>query len=247
MGPDRASHFLAALAVAASVSAAASADLPLPREEHDIASSSSVPGERFVVEHGRRLGHLAPSSVASLMNSKDRQFVQSVTLLRAHLLKDYSPLRPPPNARATVQLYLTQLVKVDTEKQTWTIGGWWRMAWKDTRLSWEENKWNVSFLSFAEGDIWRPDDTVHEAIQDLKSRATPTMITVGPDGSASLSEPRVTTMSCRMLLASFPFDTQICRFAVGSGSFGKSSCDRLNLLPCRTPADILPCLYPSVF
>ena len=245
MGPSWASHFLAALAVAASVSAAASADLPLPQDEHDT-SSSSVPGERFVLEHGRRLGHLAPSSVASLMNSKDREFVHSVTLLREHLLKDYSPLRPPPNARATVQLYLTQLVKVDTEKQTWTIGGWWRMAWKDTRLSWEENKWNVSFLSFAEGDIWRPDDTVHEAIQDLKSRDTPTMITVGPDGSASLSEPRVTTMSCRMRLASFPFDTQICSFTVGSGSFGKRSCDRLNLLSYRTPADILPCLYLSV-
>lgn len=223
--------FVAAIVIAAVLPAGATTDgAGAPPDGQQRAGPSSSPAQRFVGEQdARRAGH--STSVASLLSEKDKTFVESVNLLRSHVLDGYSRLRPPENATAKLQLYLTQLVKVDTEKQSWTIGGWWRVAWQDQRLSWEESQWNVSFLSFAEDDIWRPDDTVHEAIQDMKSRDTPTMITVSPDGSASLSEPRVTTLSCNMRLASFPFDTQICRFTVGSSSFGMCLLDRVSALP----------------
>jgi len=149
-------------------------------------------------------------------------------LLRAHLLANYSRQTPPPRAVARVQLFLSQLVNVDTAAQTFTIQGWWRLAWRDPRLAWDPAVYGMSSLVFAEGAIWRPDEFIYETISEVQSRDASTQpVVVAWDGSVAISTPRVSTIGCRMELQAFPFDEQVCTFTLGSMGYSKAYLDVL--------------------
>lgn len=176
----------------------------------------------------RRDATFRRSHIENIERDETRRQIENEAQLRKHLLKSYDRLKLPPNAIAYVQLYLSQLISVDTSAQSWVIGGWWRASWTDPRLAWEESRWNISSLAFTEKEIWRPDEYVYDCVSEQRSRGSGTLMHAYPSGFVSVTEPRVTTLACRMSLAAFPFDTQVCNFTVGSLSH---SIEELDILP----------------
>lgn len=148
--------------------------------------------------------------------------------LRRHLLSNYSYQSPAPGAVARVQLFLSQLVAVDTAKQTFSIQGWWRLSWQDPRLVWNPDVWGITSLVFEESEIWRPDEFIYETISEVQLRdSSAAPVVVSSDGFVGISTPRVSTIGCRMDLNSFPFDEQTCTFTLGSMGYSKAYLDLL--------------------
>ena len=88
------------------------------------------------------------------------------TGLKAKLLRNYERTSPPDLQKGVVvrnQLYLEQLVEVNTPLQTWTIQYWSRSYWKDERLSWNISEWpGISDLTFTQDELWHPDEFIYE-------------------------------------------------------------------------------------
>jgi hypothetical protein len=189
--------------------------------EHGLGRRSSDSGAASAVS--ARRNHLE-----SIEDDATRRKIENEVKLRRHLLDQYDRLALPPNAIAYVQLYLSQLISVDTANQQWIIGGWWRASWTDPRLAWNESEWEISSMAFTGADIWRPDEVVYDCISEQRSRSSQmTLMHAYPSGAVSVTEPRVTTLACRMNLAAFPFDTQVCNFTVGSKSHASAALDIL--------------------
>ena len=148
------------------------------------------------------------------------------TGLKAKLLRNYERTSPPDLQKGVVvrnQLYLEQLVEVNTPLQTWTIQYWSRSYWKDERLSWNISEWpGISDLTFTQDELWHPDEFIYETVSFSQA---PTRIVVNPDGSAFQSQQRVSTIGCRMQLKNFPFDRQQCVMTVGSLGYSQNVMD----------------------
>ena len=82
--------------------------------------------------------------------------------LKATLLKDYDRSTPPPAAVVRLEYSLWQIISLSTQTQELVIKGWWRMYWKDTRLSWVQDSNNISSLTLFADDVWMPDAMVYE-------------------------------------------------------------------------------------
>ena len=145
-------------------------------------------GQRRVAAASRRAGSCLRCLVAVLMvcaaaGDSDglREHLANEWNLRQQLLDGYNRFDSPRDARAYLQLYLSQLIKVDTAAQTWKIGGWWRTTWQDSRLAWDAERWNIDSMAFTEDEIWRVDEYVYEALRESTSGKT-TLMHVYPDG-----------------------------------------------------------------
>jgi hypothetical protein len=102
--------------------------------------------------------------------------------LRSRLMANYSVQTPAPSAKAFVQLFLSQLVNVDTAEQTFSIHGWWRLKWVDQRLSWDSNLWNITEVVFDYDEIWKPDDYIYETISEVTTRSAGSAVVVKSNG-----------------------------------------------------------------
>ena len=182
------------------------------------------------------LSLLCPASALgnAIASAEPMPAIRNMTALRRHLLTDYDDGVPPLGAQVRVQLSLQQIMAVDTARQTVQVMMWLRQYWTDPRLAWDPSKWGgISKVTFKGGsavdqELWSPDLTVYESLTTTPITASggdTTLITVTPSGGAFLSVPQVSTMSCRMDMRYFPFDTQTCNFTVGSWTFGGDEVD----------------------
>ena len=83
--------------------------------------------------------------------------------LRQDLLKNYDKIPHPvddPDETVEVQLGMALIhVDMDEKKSLITVDSWMRMAWKDTKLSWnpkDYKEFNGS-MHFDSDELWKPD------------------------------------------------------------------------------------------
>ena len=138
--------------------------------------------------------------------------------LKGTLLKEYDRSTPPPAAVVRLEFSLWQIISLSTQTQELAIKGWWRMYWKDTRLSWDQDSNNISSLTLFADAIWMPDAMVYEknSGQDDKDDTSSPIVKISAEGEAATSISRTTYLTCQMDVNAFPFDKQNCRFTVGS-------------------------------
>lgn len=115
----------------------------------------------------------------------------------------------------SIQFSLQNILEVSTASERFEVQGWWRMKWQDPNLKWDAKEWGLKQLTFSENQIWKPDITAYEAVEQVD---TPALIIVLSSGLAHWSVPRVTKLGCSMNLTSFPFDSQHCGMTIGSWS-----------------------------
>lgn len=133
------------------------------------------------------------------------------TRLYNYLLEGYAPTIPPEGVVVQSQMFLEQLVEVNTPRQTFTIQYWSRAYWNDPRLGWNATEWGINTITFGPGEVWQPDEYIYET-QELISQVP--AIGVSSDGAVFRSAHRVSTLGCKMQLRSFPFDSQVCEITV---------------------------------
>ena len=133
------------------------------------------------------------------------------TRLYNDLLEGYAPTIPPAGVVVQSQMFLEQLVEVDTPRQTFTIQYWSRAYWNDPRLSWNATEWGIDTITFGPGEVWQPDEYIYET-QELISQVP--AIQVSSDGAVFRSAHRVSTLGCKMQLTRDSFrriDTYACQ------------------------------------
>lgn len=188
------------------------------------------------------LGRRALSTVVVLLVvvqgvlSQERTRTEIETELGNRLLSGYSsgalPV-PEGGLQVEVQVALGQFVAINTALETVEFQGWWRLYWNDPRLSWDPEVEGVGAISFKTSQVWIPDVTVYEQIQDAVS---PSLVTVSPNGNCYTSIPRRTKIGCPMMISSFPYDRQRCNFTIGSWSYDGT---RLDVVPKKQDTSAL--------
>ena len=158
-----------------------------------------------------------PSGVAD-----KSQFVTTAhtTRLKEALMDGYDKSTPPAGVVISLQLSLQNFVEISTVSQYIEFVSWVRHYWKDERLSWDKTKFgNVSFVTFNEDEIWMGDNLIYETLEPTEVLTRKFDMSVYSDGSIFISKPLTAKVACAMDLTQFPFDTQRCKFTMGSWSF----------------------------
>lgn len=99
--------------------------------------------------------------------------------------------------KVSIQFSLLNILEVSTTDERFEMQGWWRMRWVDPQLKWDADKWGVKQLTFSEAQIWKPDITAYEHVEDVDM---PARIIVSSSGVALWSVSRVTKLGCNMNL-----------------------------------------------
>lgn len=79
---------------------------------------------------------------------------KGVTALKNLLLKAYDKTTTPPGAVVRLQYSFWKIISLRTETQELLVQGWWRMYWRDTRLSWDPLENNLSSITLFAENIW---------------------------------------------------------------------------------------------
>ncbi|XP_031564356.1 neuronal acetylcholine receptor subunit alpha-7-like isoform X2 [Actinia tenebrosa] len=98
------------------------------------------------------------------------------------------------------------------------------LSWFDSSLSWQPSDFNgIKKISLHTSDIWVPDIVVYNnADEGFGDGHTRVNAVIRHDGHVSLSIPFLLRSNCKVQLASYPFDVQVCSIKFGSWSFDGS-------------------------
>ena len=163
-------------------------------------------------------------------------YAAQMSALRARLLYHYDPKVPPSSSKAGsaggdaavnvgLQIRLYKLQKVDIAEAHLSMKVWWRMTWRDPRLSWTPSEYGniteipfigASFASPEETEIWLPELTVYNSQVALAESLETTFAAAYPDGSVFWSRPGTLDLNCKFSgLVTFPRGDLTCQFEVG--------------------------------
>ncbi|XP_048749239.1 neuronal acetylcholine receptor subunit alpha-6-like [Ostrea edulis] len=118
-----------------------------------------------------------------------------------------------------VGLALRDIVEVGEKQQFMRFKIWVRLHWKDCLLGWNPSQYqNQTDLTVPSSNVWTPDITLFEGVSDEGNM--PNMEDFRADihytGTVSYNFPAIVTISCKINVAYFPFDHQICTLTFAS-------------------------------
>lgn len=182
-------------------------------------------------------GTLACVLAATLSANRDYSYTEHASKLYNDLLEDYVKAVPPMSKRGpsafgseagtdvSLQLRFFKLDSVEAALGKMSVKVWWRMKWKDDRLSWDPNEYgNITEVKFhassysdpETADIWLPDFTPYNAENGLMSSFDASMAKVDNNGNVFWSRPGILSVMCRFSgLVKFPQGPLSCYMEVG--------------------------------
>ena len=129
--------------------------------------------------------------------------------------------KPAPAEQVEVQIYVTSIIDINQVAQTFTINGYFRTWWTDSRLAYKSAEdgfcYDVVHIPFDErSSIWQPDLYFDNAISvDYGAD----LLELYPNGNIWRSIRITATFSCTsMFFGRMPFDIQECGPVVASYS-----------------------------
>lgn len=140
------------------------------------------------------------------------------------LLKNYNKkLRPSGTVQVKFALNLNQIIKLIEKDQIFMLNVFIDHEWTDQRLSWEPSDYgNLTVIRISSENLWTPDTFVYTTADQsgfLLPQAGAYFV-VSSTGNIFWPNP-LTQMRvrCRMGIAWFPFDDQLCILVFGSWSY----------------------------
>ncbi|CAJ0573677.1 unnamed protein product, partial [Mesorhabditis spiculigera] len=150
-------------------------------------------------------------------------------LLYDHLFDGYQrELRPVIDEAEPVHVklkfWLKQILKVDERDQIVTVYCWLELYWRDETLSWDPGLFgNLTRIHVPADKIWKPDILVYNnANMNVAENELDTNAILQSDGRVLLFRSIITSISCQLNLANFPFDQQVCYLTFASWSMDGS-------------------------
>ena len=154
-------------------------------------------------------------------------FANEEYLLRKKIFKGYNKnVRPTKyhnnSLNVRISVAVQNIESFDQIQEKIELNTWLRKYWKNSYLSWNPEKSNITQLTLTKNDVWTPD------IELMNAAKTPEIYNLNggmylyPDGEMLWSMPSVYKMSCPLNLKFFPFDTQICTMIFSSWSYDNS-------------------------
>ncbi|XP_039267702.2 neuronal acetylcholine receptor subunit alpha-3-like [Styela clava] len=149
------------------------------------------------------------------------------------LFSDYNPwIRPVENANDSVvvalELFMSQLVKVDEINQIMMTNLWLKQEWFDYKMQWDPSLYgDVRYLRIPSENIWRPDIVLYNTAVGRFQVEQTTKALVHYTGSITWTPPAIFKSSCSIDVSYFPFDTQNCTMKFGSWTYDKARLDLL--------------------
>jgi len=101
------------------------------------------------------------------------------------------------------------------------VAVWLRLRWNDPRLRWDDKKNGILYM-FADNmqpdqvEIWYPDVTLWNAVQDMSSTLGLKQLRIDSDGNVFWSRNGVLEVSCNFLgLEAYPYGKIGCELELG--------------------------------
>ena len=152
--------------------------------------------------------------------------VQRSLDLYEHLLNSsrYNPSIIPScgsNDKVTVRIgmALRDIVEVTEKQQIVRTKVWIRLKWKDCLMQWDPRLFqNQTELTVPYSQIWMPDITLYEGISDEDNMPglRDYRASITSSGDVMYNFPTILTVVCKINVAYFPFDHQVCSLKFGS-------------------------------
>ena len=184
------------------------------------------------------LALLVATAAGQLSANYAYNYTSYATSLRQQLLQNYDMAVPPTSQRSSgfspyseagtdvsVQMRFFKVMSVSTSEGKMMLRVWLRLAWTDTRLSWDPSQhggitsvkfFASSFSNREDTEIWLPDATVYNSVHGLMSSFEPAMARASSDGTIFWSRQGSLEVLCRFSgLVMFPFDELSCPIDLG--------------------------------
>ncbi|XP_072013594.1 neuronal acetylcholine receptor subunit alpha-10-like [Amphiura filiformis] len=149
-----------------------------------------------------------------------------------HLLDNYGDraVRPVNDTSDTInvqaRLLISQIILFDEPLQQLIFHGWLKLVWNDVYLQWEPNQWgNITNVSVFTKDIWKPDITFYENVDEKWESIKDIEASVTSDGTVTWFTPTILQVFCKVKVRYFPFDYQRCNITMASWRYDKSRLD----------------------
>ncbi|XP_072023908.1 neuronal acetylcholine receptor subunit alpha-3-like isoform X2 [Amphiura filiformis] len=150
-------------------------------------------------------------------------------VLWKNLLTTYGPisLRPVRNHTHTTtvsfRMLISQIVEFDERLQQIKISCWLKQQWFDEFLTWNPAfNGNVSQLYVPQTDVWVPDITLYDNIDDHFEHVKDILLWISHTGLVTWYTPAILKSSCKVQVKNFPFDIQYCEMTFASWSYDSS-------------------------
>ncbi|KAI6186783.1 Acr-18 [Aphelenchoides besseyi] len=167
--------------------------------------------------------------------SKETPPQRHMRRLYDYLFADYEKeLRPVINdsqpLTVTVQFWLKQILKIDEGDQTIKIYLWLELYWTDELLTWNPADFGgLDQIHVPTHKLWKPDLVIYNNAQmNVEQNELETNAIVNSRGEVILFRAMISSITCGLSLASFPFDQQVCFLTFASWSMDGS---KLLLMP----------------
>ncbi|KAI6239241.1 Acr-18 [Aphelenchoides fujianensis] len=140
------------------------------------------------------------------------------------VLNDSQPLT------VTIQFWLKQILKVDERDQTIKTYLWLELYWTDELLKWNPADYGgLDQIHIPTHKIWKPDILIYNnAEMNVEQNELETNAMVNSRGDVILFRAMISSITCTLSLATFPFDQQVCFLTFASWSMDGS---KLLLMP----------------
>ncbi|XP_072021485.1 neuronal acetylcholine receptor subunit beta-3-like [Amphiura filiformis] len=168
---------------------------------------------------------------------------KTIINLHQHIFKNYvKDVRPVMNVKTTTnvtyRVAFRSLLALETRDQKFTVGAILKATWTDEFLTWDPDEYNgIKKFNAPITTIWTPDITLIEnADIGFESTKPGTRAQIYSDGTIIWYAPVIYTVSCKIRVRWFPYDTQVCDMVFVSWSYDGFG---INLEPERSPDDTL--------
>ncbi|XP_037648463.1 5-hydroxytryptamine receptor 3A-like [Sebastes umbrosus] len=163
----------------------------------------------------RTLAFLALIGVSSSQTS-DCSYVGLLTHLNLTKTNNVlSIMRPVKNWTTTtlvqLDMVLYGILQVDEKSQAVTSHIWFQTRWMDEFLTWNSSDFcGIKVLNIPRSRLWIPYIYIEEDVSDTGAIYNSPTVSLSASGVVVTHGRQRLTSTCRMNLALFPFDTQIC-------------------------------------
>ncbi|XP_031563425.1 neuronal acetylcholine receptor subunit alpha-10-like [Actinia tenebrosa] len=128
-------------------------------------------------------------------------------------------VREDETVNFTLDITFNNIIDVDEKNQILTTSIWVRQFWTNPLTSWNESQYGgLKELIIDSNKVWQPDTVLYNNVYaEYSGRldAIKTRVRLSHNGFTYWAAPFIFKTLCRINVADFPFDTQICKLTFG--------------------------------
>lgn len=157
--------------------------------------------------------------VLIVLNTNSTNLTRTENDLHKFLFKDYNTNIMPKLNKTTpihvlLDMYLLAIENIDERRQSITVRVFLEISWTDQFLTWNSEEFGgIEKINVKDEDIWVPDIALMNAMAHGSSQSgLGGRANVNYTGAVIIWPYRIYTVTCKIVIARFPFDRQHCIF-----------------------------------